>query len=69
MLNGWNNLGAPFQTMAFFKDLFGVVHLKGSITAGISPTVFTLPAGYRPADVSGSSPTLNRKESIYGHTT
>ena len=51
--NGWNNLGAPFQTMAFFKDLFGVVHLKGSITAGISPTVFTLPAGYRPAGRSG----------------
>ena len=51
--NGWNNVGGAFATMAYFKDLEGVVHLRGSITAGISPTVFTLPAGYRPSGTVG----------------
>ena len=41
-------------TVAFYKDPFGVVHLRGAAltrTASISgqwSTVFTLPAGYRP---------------------
>jgi hypothetical protein len=47
--NGWNNVGTPYATMAYWKDLEGVVHLRGSIAGGISPTAFTLPAGYRPS--------------------
>src|SRR4051794_16172788 len=47
--NGWHNVAGPYATAAYFKDLEGVVHLRGSVTAGISPTVFTLPTGYRPS--------------------
>lgn len=38
------------QTIAYWKDPFGVVHLKGaaSFTSGANP-VFTLPAGFRPS--------------------
>jgi hypothetical protein len=47
--NGWTNFGG-FSTMAFAKDSAGFVHLKGTISAGtFGTTVFTLPAGYRPA--------------------
>ena len=49
--NGWTNFGAGYSTMAFAKDSAGFVHLKGTITAGafFPAVVFTLPAGYRPA--------------------
>jgi hypothetical protein len=51
--NGWNNVGGSYSTAAYFKDLEGIVHLRGSVTAGISPTIFTLPAGYRPSGIEG----------------
>jgi hypothetical protein len=50
------NIGGTLKSLntpAFYKDPFGVVHLKGTVqndqTAG--NVVFTLPAGYRPAAV------------------
>ena len=47
--NGWTNVGNPNEvTAAFYKDPFGVVHLKGIVDNG-SGTIFTLPAGYRPS--------------------
>jgi hypothetical protein len=62
-VEGWHEIGAPgepaFQgtwanfsandttTAGFYKDPFGVVHLKGAVTSG-SQTIFTLPADYRP---------------------
>jgi hypothetical protein len=51
--NGWNNVGGSYSTAAYFKDLEGIVHLRGSVTAGISPTMFTLPGGYRPSGIEG----------------
>ncbi|HEY7206818.1 MAG TPA: hypothetical protein VH416_01145 [Gaiellaceae bacterium] len=47
--NSWHNY-APgfFETAGYYKDIFGVVHLKGYITGGTAVTAFTLPAGYRP---------------------
>ena len=46
-------------TAAFYKDPYGVVHLKGTITGGLSNTVaFTLPAGYRPAKAAWFSAAL-----------
>jgi hypothetical protein len=62
----WSNFDEPFEqnwnTAAFFKDPWGVVHIKGLVDAtdgsgaGCSYgfgdddlVVFTLPAGYRPA--------------------
>lgn len=38
-------------TGGFYKDPFGVVHLKGLLSGGTTGTVFTLPAAYRPANV------------------
>jgi hypothetical protein len=52
--HGWRNFGAPWSSMAFAKDSAGFVHLKGTIdggTFGIGVTIFTLPVGYRPAQI------------------
>jgi hypothetical protein len=53
----WVNLAGGFNTVAFYKDPTGVVHLRGvvmnscpftvALPLGIGP-VFTLPVGYRP---------------------
>jgi hypothetical protein len=60
-LTVWTNYGSGFNSVAFFKDPFGIVHLKGvARTTGSggsascddiygTHTIFTLPAGYRPA--------------------
>ncbi len=51
--NSWHNIaGMPPvpETVAFYKDHEGVVHLKGAALGGANVTViFQLPAGYRPA--------------------
>jgi hypothetical protein len=58
---GWSNYATTsFQSAGFFKDLSGMVHLKGLVkksTAVAAPdTIFTLPAGYRPlAGATGGS--------------
>lgn len=52
LLNGWVNYNtSSFNPAGYFKDSFGVVHLRGlikdgSVTAGT--VLFNLPAGYRP---------------------
>jgi hypothetical protein len=55
---GWVNYGSgpaclnnrPCNTAAFYKDPYGVVHLKGIIKSGnLNFSAFTLPEGYRPA--------------------
>lgn len=44
---------ATFNTAAFYKDAFGVVHIKGLVEnttgTGINTTIFTLPTGYIPS--------------------
>ena len=48
-INGWSDVGAPWETAAYLKDPLGFVHLKGLATGGANGTVaFVLPAGYRP---------------------
>jgi hypothetical protein len=49
--NGWTNSDpANLTTAGFFKDPWGVVHLKGVITGpGNGLPFFALPAGYRPS--------------------
>jgi hypothetical protein len=49
----WTNFGAPFNTAAFYKDNWGVVHLKGLVrcvggTSGTQNVIFKLPNGYAP---------------------
>lgn len=50
-LNSWANYDSVnWETAAYFKDSFGIVHLKGLIKNGtLNASAFTLPAGYRPA--------------------
>lgn len=52
--NGWANYtavyGGDFSPVGYYKDITGVVHLRGLIVSGsTSMIVFNLPAGYRPA--------------------
>ena len=45
------DFGAPFNPTGYFKDPFGIIHLRGTIASGtINTAAFTLPAGYRPAN-------------------
>jgi hypothetical protein len=51
-LNGWQYYGSGAQP-GFRKDSLGWVHLKGQLKSGSVPgTLFSLPAGYRPAEFS-----------------
>jgi len=64
--NGWTNFGAGFSTLAFAKDSAGFVHLKGTITAGaFGVAVFTLPAGYRPAQNLALPVAIERNADIF----
>ena len=48
-LNSWSNENTGDNPAAFYKDPFGIVHLKGLVGDGTSgAAVFQLPAGYRP---------------------
>lgn len=49
LAGAWANLGAPYETAGYIKDTLGFVHLKGLVASG-SGTIFTLAAGYRPAN-------------------
>lgn len=47
----WVNFGGTNATAAYYKDPFGLVHLKGTVKTGvIGTTIFTLPAGYHPQE-------------------
>jgi hypothetical protein len=51
-MNGWHNKPPSAEnneTVGFYKDREGVVHLKGTAEGGTKTPVFHLPAGYRPA--------------------
>ena len=58
----WTNYGPNHNTVAFYKDPLGMVHLKGlvavtniSIGGGVGCDelpIFNLPAGYRPARIT-----------------
>jgi len=48
--NSWVNYNtSTHQSCAFYKDSFGTVKIKGSVSTGtINTNIFTLPVGYRP---------------------
>lgn len=51
LLNSWVNYGAPYDNAGYYKDPFGIVRLRGVVKSGTTPNaIFTLPAGYRPAN-------------------
>lgn len=48
LLNSWVNFGVGFNDAGYFKDQFGIVHLKGLIKSGtLGQPAFLLPVGYR----------------------
>ena len=47
--NSWVNFGLTFATAGYYKDNFGIVHLRGIVKSGtIGTAIFTLDVGYRP---------------------
>lgn len=49
LMNGWTNqVPAAYAPAGYFKDEFGIVHLRGYLTEGVSSVIFQLPVGYRP---------------------
>jgi hypothetical protein len=47
--NSWVNFGSGWADAAYWKDPFGMVHLRGLIKSGtVTASAFTLPPGYRP---------------------
>jgi hypothetical protein len=49
LTNGWLNYGGGFNNIGYWRDPFGVVHLRGLIKSGtIAQAACTLPVGYRP---------------------
>lgn len=49
LLNSWVNWASGTQA-GYFKDAFGIVHLRGLVKDGtIGQAIFQLPVGYRPA--------------------
>ena len=58
--NSWVNFGGAYNTAAYYKDPFGIVHLKGLIASGtLQAAAFTLPAGYRPSGTEVLTATSN----------
>lgn len=60
LLNSWVNYGSGFNPAGFYKDVFGIVRLRGCVSGGaLNTTIFTLPTGYQPTNkvaypISGS---------------
>jgi len=50
-LNSWANSTGVLhsETVAFYKDHEGVVHLRGAAISGTAEPIFDLPPGFRPA--------------------
>jgi hypothetical protein len=47
--NGWSNYGGGWEPAGYYRDKFGMVHLKGLIKGGsLNTAAFTLPVGSRP---------------------
>lgn len=50
----WVNVGGFASNAGYLRDQTGTVYLRGRVSGGAitgSPTIFTLPVGYRPAGV------------------
>jgi hypothetical protein len=50
LLNSWANTGGTRPVVQYYKDQFGIVHLKGDTSGGTTDIIFNLPAGYRPSE-------------------
>lgn len=49
LLNSWVNYGGGYNDAGYYKDAFGIVHLRGLIKDGtVTSPAFLLPSGCRP---------------------
>lgn len=49
--NGWVQYSWDHPQISFYKDNYGIVHLKGLTKSGTANTIiYTLPVGYRPKE-------------------
>jgi hypothetical protein len=49
MLNAWAFYGGGYNDPGYFRDQWGIVHLRGLIKSGaLGSSAFSLPVGYRP---------------------
>jgi hypothetical protein len=54
LLNNWTNYGESYSQAGYFKDSFGIVHLRGFVKGGsigtnsTTDSIFYLPSTYRP---------------------
>lgn len=61
----WTNYNSGFAPASYFKDNFGIVHLSGLVLGGTyNTTIFTLPAGSRPAYILGLPGVVNNSAGI-----
>lgn len=51
----WQNFGTGHQVVGYFKDPFGLVHIRGlaqsTVVRAAGVTIFTLPTGFRPSGI------------------
>lgn len=68
LLNSWVNFGGTYDVTGYFKDSFGIVHIKGFVKSGTANSImFYLPPNYRPAGTQVFSvPTSGGGGDIYG---
>jgi len=53
-LNGWINYENGYNPAGYFKDINGVVHIRGLVRDGsVDVPIFSLPSGYRPQNSEG----------------
>lgn len=48
LLNAWVNTGGVNAPAGYYKDSFGIVHLRGQVKDGANTSIFFLPSGYLP---------------------
>ena len=66
LINGWEQHPA-YDEVGYYKDDFGVVHLRGSVGQGEFRTnVFILPSGYRPSKFTFYPVVINHDSTSVG---
>jgi len=49
LINGWENFNGVLRPPAWAVDAQGVIHLRGAVRSGESPSFARIPAAYRPS--------------------
>lgn len=49
LATGVTDLGGADQVSGYYKDDYGIVHIRGTVVRATVGTIFTLPTGFRPA--------------------